>query len=910
MNSIFKTFFVSLCIVANTAFAYAQTASILPPAKTTFNDQNGKPLTNGTVDFYVPGTTTRKTTWQDSAESIPNTNPVTLDGSGRALILGDGAYRQVVKDRNGNLIWDQVTSSLGTGGSGSTTIGDGLPVGSILPNSGFVAPANYQFAYGQALPRSTYANLFTALTIQASIGCVGGSPLITISDTSNLSVGTVLESICVTGSPTVVSKTSSTVTLSANSTITISTNGVFFPYGNGDALTTFNVPDLRGYVVAGRCNMGGANCSVLNSTYFSSNSNNSPSGVNAKGGSQSLAVLQANLPNIVLPVTDPGHNHVSNIVRSTSTAFTGNNDQAYVGSVSSGTTAWTSNSAVTGITVRTGGSGTPVSLLQPTVTLNYVVKVLPDSNLTSTFGVGSIGGMTGIIACGSGVTCAANTISFSFVGVNSIQGMTGDVTCGTGLTCSAGSISANGVNPQVISTRAAAAALDLSIYSVVKTLGYSTGGDGGGATFKKVGSAAFIDSSIATGTLTAGGSLYTNNTYYGVALTGGTGTGAYATITVAGGAVTTVTVTGTKGNAYTAGNVLSATAASIGGTGSGFTWTVSTVTTPTGSFTDSAGNHFQIVVDEGNFVNAKQFGAVGDWTRSGGDAPATNNFAAVQNMLQFAGYNTGGTTSDAGGSQGTTAIVPKGTYKVCVGSGTLLVPASVTLAGVGPGNTVLKMCDSDAASSHFVTLGDPASRLACFYSSIRDIELFTGSGTANANTAMIFTNCAQQAYIAKHVSVYAGQRNCLYGDIGYGGAADFNVDDFFCTLPGAFTGFNNGIQMNYGAAVANFHDIIVESGGTNQNGIYITTGSIVNIDGWHSEGVNTPIYINITGSAIARIHTASGGGGGFCSALVTRQVGSVSGATVAGGLSPNGCTNTINNAGVGTSGNVVGDVVF
>jgi hypothetical protein len=67
-NSIFKTFFLSLCIVANTSFAYAQTASILPNAKTTFIDQNGKPLTSGTVDFYEPGNTTRKTTWQDSAK--------------------------------------------------------------------------------------------------------------------------------------------------------------------------------------------------------------------------------------------------------------------------------------------------------------------------------------------------------------------------------------------------------------------------------------------------------------------------------------------------------------------------------------------------------------------------------------------------------------------------------------------------------------------------------------------------------------------------------------------------------------------------------------------------------------------------------------------------------------------------
>ena len=60
-NSIFKTFFLSLCIIANTSFAQAQTASILPPAKTQYLDNNGKPLTSGKVYNYIPSTTTPKT---------------------------------------------------------------------------------------------------------------------------------------------------------------------------------------------------------------------------------------------------------------------------------------------------------------------------------------------------------------------------------------------------------------------------------------------------------------------------------------------------------------------------------------------------------------------------------------------------------------------------------------------------------------------------------------------------------------------------------------------------------------------------------------------------------------------------------------------------------------------------------
>jgi hypothetical protein len=90
-------------------------ATILPQAETTFTDSNGVPLAGGTVTFYIPGTTTPKDTWQNSGQSILNSNPVVLDSAGRAIIYGSGSYRQVVKDSAGNLIWDQVTAEPGAG---------------------------------------------------------------------------------------------------------------------------------------------------------------------------------------------------------------------------------------------------------------------------------------------------------------------------------------------------------------------------------------------------------------------------------------------------------------------------------------------------------------------------------------------------------------------------------------------------------------------------------------------------------------------------------------------------------------------------------------------------------------------------------------------------------------------------
>lgn len=85
-------------------------------------------------------------------------------------------------------------------------------------------------------------------------------------------------------------------------------------------------------------------------------------------------------------------------------------------------------------------------------------------------------------------------------------------------------------------------------------------------------------------TLTNGGTSYTNGTYQFYALTGGTGTGATATITVAGGIVTTVVINN-QGQNYTIGDVLSAALPA----GSGFQLTVGTLMTFTSLWQHESG---------------------------------------------------------------------------------------------------------------------------------------------------------------------------------------------------------------------------------------------------------------------------------------------------------------------------------
>jgi len=87
-------------------------AKILAPPMTQFVDANGHPYAGGTVETYIPGTTTAKNTWSDHGATALNTNPVVLDASGRAFILGDGEYRLIVRDALGNLVYDGWTTSL------------------------------------------------------------------------------------------------------------------------------------------------------------------------------------------------------------------------------------------------------------------------------------------------------------------------------------------------------------------------------------------------------------------------------------------------------------------------------------------------------------------------------------------------------------------------------------------------------------------------------------------------------------------------------------------------------------------------------------------------------------------------------------------------------------------------------
>ncbi|WP_186166465.1 hypothetical protein [Burkholderia gladioli] len=168
-------------------------ASILPNGKTQFIDQNGRPLVGGKVFFYEPNTETFKDTYTDASLATPNPNPVILDGKGQATIWGNGSYRQVVFDRLGNAVWDQVvTSSVDptdlASAAGAGMIG--LPDGSTLA-SAFLLGLNRvvdSIAALRALPHAFYQRAFVTGYYAPHDGG-GGNYQYDASDTSSLDNG-------------------------------------------------------------------------------------------------------------------------------------------------------------------------------------------------------------------------------------------------------------------------------------------------------------------------------------------------------------------------------------------------------------------------------------------------------------------------------------------------------------------------------------------------------------------------------------------------------------------------------------------------------------------------------------------------------------------------------------------------
>lgn len=443
----------------------AVVATPLPNAKQTFVDSNGKPYSGGKVFSYVPNTSTAKTTWSDTGETNPNANPVVLDSAGRGTIFGQGNYRQVLQDANGNTVWDSFTTAVGSSSPSGATGTDTAPIGTLLPWAGATVPTNWVLSYGQTLSRALYPDLLTALTItDTSVACVSGSTTLSgWADTSQIRVGAPIEASCLgTGTTVAGISSSSTITVSSTATSTSTVSASVFPWGNGDGSLTFTLPDLRGRTVFGPDGMGGTLGQRLtrSTTINTTNGSATATVASATGLFGGMPVISANVP-VGTTITSLSGTTVTLSANATATAsgtaatfyafaqssvigasggsaghqlttvelppytptgvvnltntFSGSADGTpLVASAGSAfAVPWRNASGSPGPGALftgnvQGGTASGLSLVNPGVTANWIIKV--KSNSSGAGGVVSIGGMFGDILCGASITCANNTI--------------------------------------------------------------------------------------------------------------------------------------------------------------------------------------------------------------------------------------------------------------------------------------------------------------------------------------------------------------------------------------------------------------------------------------------------------------------------------------------------------------------
>lgn len=311
-----------------------------------------------------------------------NATSLIIPGAASVMVA---AGDQAVVQSLGSGDWQVVSY---TPASGQALINPAIDVGAIeWTFSPTIPSSKYLWAYGQAVSRSTYSVLQTALTITQSVTSTNGSPTLTgFTDTTQIPAGAAIEASFLSAPTTITSCASTTCTMAANANASTTANATVFPYGDGNGSSTFNLPNCAGEVLAGRPNMSGTARGNITSSYFGTN----PNALGAAGGSQNEAIAQGNIPSYTLPnslgfagTPQTWNLNQSNVVfaNGSSTGIPGN------GTSANGLYPGTPNVTVTpagGITgsVTSGGSGSPLATMQPTIMANCMIRVLARLDLS------------------------------------------------------------------------------------------------------------------------------------------------------------------------------------------------------------------------------------------------------------------------------------------------------------------------------------------------------------------------------------------------------------------------------------------------------------------------------------------------------------------------------------------------
>jgi microcystin-dependent protein len=277
--------------------------------------------------------------------------------------------------------------------------GSWVPAGAVQMYAMNTAPTGWLLCDGTAVSRTTYANLFAAIvpskgTVTITIATPGvvtlashgfqTGDMIYLTTTGALPTGLSQNTIYY-----VINVTSSTFRLATSAAnaaagTAINTSGTqsgthtlrYCPYGLGDASTTFNVPDLRGRSPVGAGTGSGLTARVLGTQY----------------GAEGSTIAATDLPTFSTDsgAADGNHTHPTASINHngnyTPMIYTGGNTPStWTWSVAAGNlfSALTVTNAQTALNItssgnhshtRTNSSPTKVGVIQPSLTMSYIIK--------------------------------------------------------------------------------------------------------------------------------------------------------------------------------------------------------------------------------------------------------------------------------------------------------------------------------------------------------------------------------------------------------------------------------------------------------------------------------------------------------------------------------------------------------
>lgn len=206
-----------------------------------------------------------------------------------------------------------------------------------------VAPTGWLECDGSAISRSTYADLFAAITIQQAGTRTSGSPVITgLSSTTDMRAGYYVGGSGITAGTTVLSVDSSTqITLSSNATSSGISTVVVGPWALGDGSTTFNIP---GVTAEGKFRRSRTSSVSVGTNQAFQNASHTHTGTTASDGSHTHGV------------TDPTHSHGASTTGQFGNSFLSGGGGGGVTTLATGSVSI--NAAYTGISINSGGAHT------------------------------------------------------------------------------------------------------------------------------------------------------------------------------------------------------------------------------------------------------------------------------------------------------------------------------------------------------------------------------------------------------------------------------------------------------------------------------------------------------------------------------------------------------------------------